>query len=104
MRVFLSRAGALHCYRARAGEKSFSSPFAAGRKAGIGMRFSEPGDFPRKGEGGAGAASGEAHLHLSGRMPASLFPDFRSRSSGKKAEREGFGDGAPSPEIRAKKK
>ncbi|OUM84200.1 MAG: hypothetical protein BAA03_00970 [Caldibacillus debilis] len=59
--------------------------------------------FLGKARGRAGTASGEAHLHLSGRMPASLFPDFRSRSSGKKAEREGFGDGAPSPEIRAKK-
>nr|MBO2481557.1 hypothetical protein [Bacillaceae bacterium] len=26
-------------------------PFCGRRKTGIGMRFSEPGDFPRKGEG-----------------------------------------------------
>ncbi|REJ25797.1 MAG: hypothetical protein C6W56_13185 [Caldibacillus debilis] len=76
MRVFLSRTGALPCYRARAGEESFSSPFAAGGKRGSGCAFPNRVIFLGKARGGAGAANGEARLHLSGRMPRFRLPGF----------------------------
>ncbi|KYD20130.1 hypothetical protein B4135_1905 [Caldibacillus debilis] len=103
MRMFVSDGGAALLSRTSRRRIVFE-PFCGRRKTGIGMRFSEPGDFPRKGEGGEPEPRAAKPISIClGVCSASVFPDFRSRSSGKKAEREGFGDGAPSPEIRAKK-